>query len=318
MNTPFGKINVVPLREVWKNEASNFTPWLLENAELLGEALGLDLEIHNAEHAVGNYSLDLIGSDVASGDTVIIENQLEQSDHSHLGQLLTYAGGTDARLVVWIAASFRAEHRAALEWLNDQTGSDTKFFGVTVSAIRIDDKGPIAPQFTVEIKPNEWGKRVKQSMSSEGVSGQGLLYIDFWNRFFSRIEKDKLGWTNARADHKDSWLNLKSGISGLHYSLNFSKQGLRSELYFGTSDNQLNSDRFEFIKQSSEQFESSYGSPLTWEDLPGKKACRIADYLPGCSIKDVEKWDEYIDWFIARNKKMRLAVQAADKGSLPA
>jgi hypothetical protein len=312
----FGKVTPLPIREVWKHEAQNFTPWLLENAELLGEALGMDLEIKNAEHPVCNYSLDLIGEDVASGETVIIENQLEQSDHSHLGQLLTYAGGTGANVIVWIADSFRLEHRAALEWLNEQTNSDTKFFGVTVSAIQINGTGPVAPLFNVEIKPNEWGKRVRQSLNSAGLTAVQGLYVEFWNKLFARLSDEKLNWTNSKADHKDSWLNLPLGTSGLHYSLNFSKQGARSELYFGSSDPELNAARFEVVQQQRELFEQAYGKELSWEQLPGKKASRVADYLPGASVENTEDWDSYIDWLIAQNTRMRNAFAAIDKSQL--
>ena len=316
MDKEFGKVTPLPIREVWKHEAQNFTPWLLENAELLGEALGMDLEIKNAEHPVGNYSLDLIGEDIASGETVIIENQLEQSDHSHLGQLLTYAGGTGAHVIVWIADSFRLEHRAALEWLNEQTNSDTKFFGVTVSAVQINGTGPIAPMFNVEIKPNEWGKRVRQSLNSAGLTAAQGLYVEFWNKFSTRLADEKLSWTNSKADHKNSWLNLPLGTSGLHYSLNFSKQGARSELYFGSSDPELNTKRFEIVQEQSELFEQAYGKELSWEQLPGKKASRVADYLPGASVENTEGWGIYIDWFIAQNTRMRNAFAAIDKSAL--
>jgi hypothetical protein len=127
-----GALTSVDVREVWSHEAHAFTPWLLTNAEVLGEVLGMDLELSAAEHPVGGFSLDLIGANSAN-ERVIIENQLGQTDQGHLGQLLIYAGGTDPVNVVWVATSFREEHRAALDWLNARTDENTRFFGVEVS-----------------------------------------------------------------------------------------------------------------------------------------------------------------------------------------
>src|SRR3954447_4169474 len=120
-----GRLVPVPPRDVWAHEAHNFTPWLLANADVLSDLLGMDLELEVAEHPVGNFSLDLMGRDTATGQRVIVENQLEVTDHTHLGQILTYAGGTDPTTIVWVAPTFRAEHRAALDWLNQRTDENT-------------------------------------------------------------------------------------------------------------------------------------------------------------------------------------------------
>jgi hypothetical protein len=118
MTNALGRLEPVDPRGVWPSEAHDFTPWLLASAQALSEAVGMDLDLEAAEHPVGGFSLDLIGVDAATGDRVIVENQLEASDHSHLGQILTYAGGTYPANVLWLATSFREEHRVALEWLN--------------------------------------------------------------------------------------------------------------------------------------------------------------------------------------------------------
>jgi len=134
-----GRLELVDPRLVWKNEAYDLTPWLLENSELLGEALGIDLEFEAAEHPVGGFSLDLVGRDITNDAVLVVENQLEGTDHSHLGQVLTYAAGTAASTIVWIATSFREEHRQALDWLNENTGEDTHFFGIEIQVGQIGD-----------------------------------------------------------------------------------------------------------------------------------------------------------------------------------
>jgi len=138
-----GRLTSVPPRDVWVHEAYDFTPWLLQNVDVLSDLLGMEeLELDAAEQPVGGFSLDLIGRDLSDGSVVIVENQLAQSDHGHLGQILTYAAGTNPTTIVWIATSFRPEHRAALDWLNEHTDPDTRFFGVEIEVVRIGDSAP--------------------------------------------------------------------------------------------------------------------------------------------------------------------------------
>jgi hypothetical protein len=183
-----GKLAPVALRAVWPHEAQDFTPWLLANDDVLGEVLHMDLELRAAEHPVGEFFLDLVGVDTATGDRVIVENQLDISDHNHLGQILTYAGGTDPVNIVWVAPRFRDEHRAALDWLNNRTDEDTRFFAVEVSVVRIADSLP-APLLRLVVAPNDWGKSVKAAAAATAVTEERLLYQQFWQQYLDRIHE---------------------------------------------------------------------------------------------------------------------------------
>lgn len=158
----FGKIHKLSPRDIWPKEAKDFTPWLAENIGALGEALGMELELKDTEAAVGDFSLDLLAKDLGSGHTVIIENQLTQTDHDHLAKLLTYAAGFGASTVVWVAEVIRDEHRQALEWLNQRTDEDTQFFGVVIEVFKIDDSKP-AYSFKPVVSPSEMAEIKKKA-----------------------------------------------------------------------------------------------------------------------------------------------------------
>ena len=152
----FGELKEVPMRDIWAHEAHKFTPWLKRNIGALGNALDLNLCAKQAETQVGDFSLDLL-AETGDGDIVAIENQFRWTDHSHLGQLLTYAAGCDAKILIWIVEEARDEHRAAVEWLNRKTGFDTHFYLVAVKIVQIDNSLP-AYQFIPVVASNKWEK----------------------------------------------------------------------------------------------------------------------------------------------------------------
>src|SRR5437867_10700355 len=156
-----GRLQKVNLREAWTSESSDFTPWLAQegNLQLLGETIGIELELASQEKDVGPFRADILCKDTATGNWVLIENQLERTDHTHLGQLLTYAAGLQAVTIVWVARSFTEEHRATLDWLNEITDDRFNFFALEIELWRIGDS-PVAPKFNVVSKPNDWSKAV--------------------------------------------------------------------------------------------------------------------------------------------------------------
>lgn len=297
-----GRIVVVPLREVWVHEAHDFTPWLLANADVLSDVLGMDLELSHAEHPVGGFSLDLIGRDTATGDSVIVENQLETSDHVHLGQLLTYAGGTDARNIVWVASAFRDEHRAALDWLNGRTDENTRFFGVEVSAVRIGSSPP-APLLTLVVAPNEWNKTIKETSHPEGE--RAATYREFWVALLHRVRTERPTWTRATKGSNVSWINLPTGTSGVAFGMSFTRRGLCSEIYYGAPAADVNTARFGVLAAHRGDADQAFGAPLDWQDLPGRKACRVAAYMADASVEDRAAWTAYMDWFIDTQDRLR-------------
>jgi hypothetical protein len=304
-----GRLQVVDLRQVWPHEAHTFTPWLLANADVLGEALGMDLDLSHTEHPVGGFSLDLLGIDQATGERVIIENQLETTDHTHLGQLLTYAGGTDPVNVVWLAKTFREEHRAALDWLNSRTDEGTRFFGVEVSVVRIGNS-MAAPHLIVVAQPNDWGKQVKATAQGAAVTERSAAYREFWTRFLDRLRIERPGWTRAQKGGPQSWQPLPSGTSYITLTCSFTRGGrLLSEVFFEHSEPAVNTARYQaaFIRRA--QIEQVYSRPLSFQELDHRKGCRIGEYRDG-DIRQADEWDEYIVWFISAQTALRKGFES--------
>lgn len=304
----FGRLESVKTRDAWAHEAHVFTPWLLENADALGEVLGMDLDLTEAEHAVGGFSLDLIGVDLATNEMVIIENQLEKSDHTHLGQLLTYAGGTNPVNIVWIAESFRDEHRAALDWLNERTDEHTRFFAVQISAVKIGDSA-IAPLFTIVAQPNDWEKQVRATGLTGQQTPREAAFRRFWQGFLDRIHEAYPTWTNSRSAQGQNWMNLPAGVSVANYAVVFTKEGPRVELYFTAGDAEANIENLAKVQAQQQAIESAFGHALTWDDMGGRKAARIS-YSRAGEIDREDLWDEYLDWFAANIARLRMAIDS--------
>lgn len=308
-NTPvLGKLVALDPHDIWKHEAHDFTPWMLEHADQLGEVLGIDVELSAAEHPVGNFSLDLIGRDMTNGCVLIVENQLTPTDHGHLGQLLTYAAGTDAGTIVWMAPEFREEHRQAIDWLNQTTGEDARFFGVEIGAVRIADSLP-APLFKLRAQPNDWHSQVSRAAkSSSQVAGKAEAYRSFWTRFLQRVHLEHPGWTNAQKPSTVNWFSMPAPIKRTSYGVNFAIGGkTRSELYIDTGDGAQNLSIFEQLLEKKDEIEVAFGEPLSWEELPGRRACRIAVYGEG-DAANTDDHERYIDWFFDTGVRLRRAL----------
>ncbi|OBI14923.1 hypothetical protein A5712_29815 [Mycobacterium sp. E2327] len=310
MTTPnLGRLRAVTPREVWPHEAHSFTPWLLANVDVLNDLLGMELELQEAEHPVGGFSLDLLGRDLSDESVVIVENQLELSDHMHLGQILTYAAGTDPRTIVWISAGFRPEHRAALDWLNEHTDPDTRFFGIEIAVVQIGESIP-APNFKLVAQPNDWEKQVKAATGAGPWTERQKLNWEFWEKFLDRVQTEHPGWTKAKAPTREGWFQLPTGISGIAYETAFAHQGLRVQLYFSSPDATTNEARFQALYAVKNQFEQSLGETATWDDKPGKKAAAVYVQSEFKSVLSVDEWPAMLDWVIDQHVRFRRAVGA--------
>lgn len=305
-----GRLESVDPRGVWVHEARDFTPWLLSNGDRLGESLGIDLEFERSEHPVGGFALDLIGRDLTNDAVLIVENQLGSTDHGHLGQVLTYAAGTGASTIVWITTGFREEHRQALEWLNEQTREDIRFFGVELRVVRIGESVP-APLLDAVVKPNDWQKVVRGTARAQALGGKATYYERFWGRYIERVQREHPGWTNARRVGRESWMSQPSGVPGTFISVCFGAGGkLRHELYIDAGDAAQNEEVFEDLLSRRNVLEEAYGRRLDFQRLEGRRACRIADHGVG-DVTDEGRHDEFINWFFDAGARLRRALAVA-------
>ena len=305
-----GKLTRIDAREVWSHEAHDFTPWLHENIELLGEALGLDLDLGESEVRVGRFAADLVAKDVSNDRWVVIENQLAPTDHSHLGQLLTYGAGTEATVFVWIAPEFRDEHRAALDWLNEHSDEDSLFFDVVVELLAVDDSLP-APNFRLVSFPNEWQKSTRSTRHP--TSEKGAAYQEFFAGVLQAFKGRFPGETNVSKASHDSWLSMSVGRSGLSTGWAFTiDKRFRVELYIDTGDVDINDSYFKQFDSQKAVIESAVGQTLDWDSLKGKRACRISLYhadSPLSVLDDSETLARLEEWAVGEMKKLRDALR---------
>ncbi len=300
-----GTMQKVELREVWRDEAADLTPWLARNLELLSDSLGLgdDLEVKGTEKRVGSYRADLVCEGI--GGTVVVENQLGASDHDHLGKLITYGAGLKARTVVWIAGRFRDEHRAALDWLN-ATSEDTDFFGVELELWRIDNSRS-APRLSLVAKPNDWSREVVRTPELSPLKEVQLRY---W-RAFREILLSADGPARPQKPRSDSYSVVAIGRSGFHLAAGTHSQAawIRAELYFDHAvlKKQLPAldanAYFDALKLDRDAIERQLDFELKWEALPTVGACRVAVYRK-CDPTDESDWPKQHEWLADRLNRM--------------
>lgn len=307
-----GKLVKVELRDIWLSESSDFTPWLARdsNLSILADTLGLELELEAQEKAVGPFRADILCKDTATNAWVLIENQLERTDHSHLGQLLTYASGLEAVTIVWIAARFTEEHRSTLDWLNRITDETFRFFGVEVELWRIGDS-PAAPRFNVVSKPNNWNKLVTQAARAidEGeLTSTKALQLAYWATLGGVLVSRGGPLAKERKPQPQSWMSYSIGRTGFGVNASMArlKQQVRAELYMSNPNAKA---FFHLLHAQKSAVEAELGYPLDWEELPEGKDTRISTALNDTDPEDQADWSRQHEWLTIRlNELYRVFV----------
>ena len=303
-----GRLEKVDLRDVWTKEDSDFTPWLAreENLSVLAGTLGLELELEAEEKAVGPFRADILCKDTSSRDTdsktwVLIENQLEVTDHKHLGQLLTYGSGLKAVTIIWIASHFTEEHRSTLDWLNRITDTDFRFFGLEVELWRIGDSAP-APKFNIVSKPNDWSRSVAQAaraMDETDLSETRAMQRDYWTAFHSVLDEISGPVSGNRKPMPQSWMPYPIGRTGfsLNPAMNLRNRQLRSELWITGRNAKA---FFHLLRRQKDAIERELSGDLKWQELPAANSSRIAIFLNDADPRDESDWRRQHQWLAAR------------------
>lgn len=297
----FGNLKQVDLREGWAHEAFDFTQWLVnpDNLQMLSDEIGIEIAPIESEAKTGRYSVDILAEEENTGRKIIIENQLEQTDHDHLGKLITYASGHDAEYVVWIVKDANDEHRQALEWLNDHTGNELNFFLLRLELWKIDDSKP-AVKFNTIVKPNEWTKTLRERTRSEDLSETKLMQLDFWQQFkaFCQEQNSRIGTRKPFPQH---WYDVSIGRSdgNLSLTVNTRDNELGCELYIKDDK-----EWFDELFEQKEEIENKIGTELEWRRLDDKKASRIK-LAKNFNFEDQEQWSDYFKWLKDNAEKFK-------------
>ncbi|MDD3285179.1 MAG: DUF4268 domain-containing protein [Patescibacteria group bacterium] len=280
------KIQKVPLREIWKKEDKDFTKWLEENIDYLADVLGFEFSVISSEEAVGPFKVDLYGEDI-SGEKVIVENQLERTDHTHLGQVITYLVNLGAKTAIWIASDPNEEHAKAIDWLNEVTPDDISFYLVKLEAIKIGDDSSSAPLFTVIKRPT----REKKQLGAEKkeYAERHVLREKFWGQFLEDINSKYPFCSNINPS-TDNWIAVALGMSGVSANLVISKKYARVEIYINRGDKEENKKIFDYFYAIKDEIESGFGDNLIWERMEDNVTSRIKYQLDGVDVSDEADW----------------------------
>lgn len=294
MTTKLGKLERVDLSTGWDSEPYDFTPWLAreENLAELGDAIGMELELVSQEHAVGPFRADILCKNTADDSWVVIENQLDKTDHSHLGQLLTYAAGVQAFTIVWIAGRFTDEHRAALDWLNQSTAENVGFFGIEVELWRVNDSLP-APNFNVVSRPNEWSRSA--STESLGTTETKQMQQRYWTALIDYLKAQK-SLLHPQTPKPRHWQIFTIGRSGVYIGAiqNTAKKRIGVELCMASKETAK--AYFNLLLRDKDAIEAEIGAALEWRELPNKTVSKIV-LFKDADPADTGDWLKQQQWF---------------------
>lgn len=301
---PIGRLEKVSLREIWPNEARDFTTWLTENLDFLGEALGLSLSLVEQEAAAGIFAADVLAED-AGGNPVIIENQLERTDHDHLGKLITYLSNLDAKTAIWITSDPRLEHETAIHWLNQTLPADVALYLVKLEAYRIGDSPP-APLLTVVAGPSPEAKQI--GGQKKELAQRHVLRLEFWGQLLDRA-KECTSLHARISPGKEHWISAGAGKSGLGFNYVIRMSDAQVELYIDQGEAEANKRIFDRLFASKGKAEEAFGEPLEWQRLDDRRACRIRHVLTLGGLADRDRWPEIQEVMIDAMVRLEKALK---------
>ena len=304
---PIGRIERVNLRSMWKHEASDFTKWLAENIDYLNEIIDLDLSVESIEEKVGPYRVDIFGES-GDGRKVIIENQLERTDHTHLGQLLTYLVNLDVKIAIWIASNPTDEHQAVIAWLNEITPDDLSFYLVRVEGIKIAGQDSVAPLFTVIEGPTEERKKIGEEKKE--YAQRHMVRRKFWTAFLEKMNSQNNLCQNLNPG-TDNWMGIALGKTGVGLNLVISKSYARAEVYINRGTIEENKAYFDKLVAQRQSIEEKFGTPLVWERMDTKVTSRIKHQIEGVNLYNEGDWPKMIDFLIDAATRMHKAFKDA-------
>lgn len=299
-----GSLKEVDLRSYWRNEALDFTRWLSlpDNLAQLSEEIGIEIHLIQTEAHTGKFNTDILAED-DDGKKIVIENQLEATNHDHLGKIITYAAGHDAKTIIWIVEEVEDEHKRAIEWLNEHTDDDINLFIIRMELWKIGDSLP-APKFHIIAQPNDWAKAMKKSADTAEPTETKLMQLEFWQKFieFAKNNKTALRLRNPRPQH---WYDIAIGSSITHLALTINTQQntVGCELYIPHEKALFN----ELIRKK-EQIEKDMGEKLEWMELAEKKASRIK-LSKEADIENVHEWNSYFAWLKEKGELFQRVFQ---------
>ena len=284
------------LRSIWPHEEQDFSKWLAqkENLEQLSDAIEIDLELEETESPVGSFSVDIYARESGSSRGIIIENQLEDTDHDHLGKIIMYAAGKDAEIIVWIVKRARDEHKQAIGWLNQHTDENIGFFLIEIELWRIGDSLP-APRFNVVERPNEWAKTVK---AAETLTPLRKFQLNFWQQFcdyaFDKDSKFSKSFSCRKA-FATNWYNLSTGVSSVvvEFTINTSRHRATAGLYVAKGK-----DWYRQLKDNQDTIEKELGASIEWSE--GEKDGRMLLTKELDAAFDRKEYKNYFDWFMEK------------------
>lgn len=296
-----GILKTVAPRQKWINEARDFTPWLSNNIEELGSALGLELEVENIEVAVGPYSADILAKDTGTGQYVVIENQLEKTNHDHLGKSITYASVLDASTIIWVATDFTPEHKKAVDWLNDHTSDNISIYGVQLELWQIDNSRA-AVKFNVVCKPNDAVMRIARAIATDELTESKRFQFEFWTKF-----RDKLALTRAipslQTPRPQYWFDVTLGKSNIHLSntCNTDQNTVGVRVYIGS---RIADTMLPYLESRKAEIETELGEVLTWNPNPDNRD-KVITLTKTTDFRNEKQVDEALDWLVQKTIHFR-------------